>query len=206
MKTAARRNVRATDLSSNAISAGDVAQSPGPRHELPPLLQKLKARNPLRRIDRRKEDDVWHQLHGDEVLRLLEADPRTGLPTEDVTRRAAKFGANRITQRPSMPAWLRFVLQFHQPLSYLLLVAVLVTAALGEWIDAAVILGVVLINAIVGFAQEAKATNAIEALSRMISSIVTVRRDGHALRINAHELVPGDVVLLEPGDRVGGGF
>lgn len=146
---------------------------------------------------------MWHQLPADEAAQLLEVDPRSGLTEEEVARRLAKFGPNRITPRPSAPAWLRFLLQFHQPLSYLLVVAVVVTAFLGEWVDAAVILGVVLINAVVGFVQEAKATDAIEALTRMISSHVTVRRSGHLARINAHELVPGDIVLLQPGDRVG---
>lgn len=153
--------------------------------------------------EKRKEDDVWHQLHGDEALRMLEVDPHIGLTTDEVARRQAKFGYNVIAQRPPPPAWLRFVRQFNQPLVYLLLAAVAVTASLGEWVDSGVIFGVVIANAIVGFVQESKATNAIEALSRMIASVVTVRRDGYSRRINASELVPGDVVLLEPGDRVG---
>jgi cation-transporting P-type ATPase F len=152
---------------------------------------------------RKKENDIWHQLHGDEALRLLEVDPSRGLTTEEVSRRQQKFGFNRITQRPPPPAWQRFLQQFNQPLVYLLLVAVVVTVSLREWVDSAVIFGVVFANAIVGFLQEAKATNAIAALSRMIASVVTVRRDGYPLRINTRELVPGDIVLLEPGDRVG---
>ena len=156
-----------------------------------------------RSSESRKPDDAWHQLHGDEALRLLEVDPRTGLTTDEASRRQAKYGLNRITQRPPPPAWRRFLRQFNQPLVYLLLVAVIVTAWLGEWVDSTVIFGVVFANAIVGFVQESKATNAIEALSRLIASVVTVRRDGYPWRINARELVPGDLVLLEPGDRVG---
>src|SRR5688572_13810407 len=75
---------------------------------------------------RQKEDDIWHQMHGDEALRLLEVDPRTGLTTAEALRRQAKFGFNTITQRPPPPAWLRFVRQFNQPLVYLLLAAVVV--------------------------------------------------------------------------------
>src|SRR5690349_14655084 len=158
-------------------SSPSAAPSVGTRNEARKrrsLLGKLKVGQAASRETRRKEDDVWHQLHGDEVLRLLDVDPRLGLTSETALQRAERFGPNRITQRRAMPAWLRFALQFHQPLSYLLVVAVVVTAFLSEWIDAAVILGVVLINAIVGFVQEAKASSAIEALSRMITSIVTV--------------------------------
>src|SRR5688572_1104136 len=70
---------------------------------------------------RRKEDDIWHQLHGDEALRLLDVDPRSGLTGEEASRRQEKFGFNSITHRPPPPAWLRFLRQFNQPLVYLLL-------------------------------------------------------------------------------------
>ncbi len=145
----------------------------------------------------------WHQLHGDEVLRLLDVNLRTGLADDEVRRRQEKFGRNQITPRPGTPAWRRFLRQFHQPLVYLLLVAVAVTAFLREWVDASVIFGVVLINAIIGFLQEAKAANAIESLSRMVATQATVRRGGRKDRVASAQLVPGDVVLLQPGDRVG---
>jgi magnesium-transporting ATPase (P-type) len=87
---------------------------------------------------RRREDDVWHQLHGDEALRLLEVDSRIGLTAEEASRRQAKFGFNTLTQRPPPPAWRRLLRQFNQPLVYLLLVAVVVAAALGEGVASAV--------------------------------------------------------------------
>jgi cation-transporting ATPase F len=144
----------------------------------------------------------WHHLHSEDVLRLLEVDLRAGLSEDEVRIRREKFGLNRITPRAGLPGWIRFLRQFHQPLVYLLLAAVVVTAFLGEWVDCGVIFGVVFINAIVGYLQEAKAINAIEALSRMITTVVTVRRGGLPQRVAAEELVPGDVALLEPGDRV----
>jgi Ca2+-transporting ATPase len=101
-----------------------------------------------------------------------------------------------------MPAWKRFFLQFHQPLIYILLAAVGITAALAEWVDSGVILGVVIVNAIIGFIQESKAEKAIEALSRMVTTQSVVRRGGEKVRVPASELVPGDVVLLQSGDRV----
>ena len=105
-------------------------------------------------------------------------------------------------QRRGTPAWLKFLQQFNQPLVYILLLAVGVTVCLGEWVDASVIFGVVFINAIVGFLQEAKAEKAIEALAKMVATETTVRRAGRKLRVHSEELVPGDVVLLQSGDKV----
>ena len=146
--------------------------------------------------------DASYNLPGDEVLQLLKVDLATGLSHEEVRRRHDRFGLNRITPRAGTPSWLRFLRQFNQPLVYLLIVAVAVTASLGEWVDAGVICGVVLINAIVSFLQETKAENAIASLSRLIAIDATVRRDGRRQRVPSLQLVPGDVVLLQPGDRV----
>lgn len=144
----------------------------------------------------------WHQFPAEEVLRLLEVDVATGLPGAEVKRRQAKFGPNRVTSRRGTPEWVRFVQQFNQPLVYVLMLAGGVTLFLGEWVDAGVILGVVLLNAIVGYLQEAKAEKSIEALARLVATQATVRRDGQKQRVHSDELVPGDVVLLEAGDRV----
>ncbi len=144
----------------------------------------------------------WHQVHTAEVLRLLGVEVAKGLADDDVARRQKEFGPNRVTARRGTPAWLKFLRQFNQPLVYILLVAVGVTASLGEWVDSSVILGVVLVNAFFGFLQEAKAEKAIEALARMIVTEITVRRGGRTQRVHSEGLVPGDVVLLQAGDRV----
>ena len=144
----------------------------------------------------------WHQLHVEDVLRLLEVDPKVGLSQPEVERRRQKFGPNRISPPRGTPAWRKFLRQFNQPLVYILLVAVVVTAFLGEWVDSAVIFGVVFVNGIVGFLQEAKAEKAIASLSRMVTTQASVRRDGGKQRVPSEQLVPGDVVLLEAGDRV----
>ena len=107
-----------------------------------------------------------------------------------------------MSSKRGTPAWLKFLQQFHQPLVYIMLVAVGVTASLGEWVDAAVIGAIVLINAIVGFLQETKAETAIEALAKMIVTEATVRREGKKQRVASESLVVGDVVLLQSGDRV----
>ena len=144
----------------------------------------------------------WHQLPVEEVLQLLSVTSATGLSADEVQCRQKESGPNRVTARRGTPAWLRFLRQFNQPLVYILLVAVGVTAFLGEWVDSSVIFGVVFINAIVGFLQEAKAEKAIAALAKMVPTETNVRRDGRKLRVHSEQLVPGDVVLLQSGDRV----
>jgi len=101
-----------------------------------------------------------------------------------------------------MPAWKRLAGQLAQPLVLVLIGAGLITSLLGEWVDASVIFGVVLVNAIIGYWQEAKAEGALAALARSIATPVTVRRDNHRKKLDAGELVPGDVVLLAAGARV----
>lgn len=144
----------------------------------------------------------WHQMPAEEASQLLDVNLSFGLSGDEVLRRQKEYGPNRVTARRSTPAWLKFLKQFNQPLVYILLLAVGVTAFLGEWVDASVIFGVVLINAVVGFLQEAKAEKAIEALAKMVATETTVRRDGRKLRVHSEQLVPGDVVLLQSGDRV----
>jgi len=144
----------------------------------------------------------WHQLQAEEVVRLLGVDLKTGLSEAEVKHRLEKFGPNVVRAHPGTPAWLKFLQQFNQPLVYILLLAGGVTAFLAEWVDTSVIAGVVLVNAIVGFLQETKAEKAIEALARMVVTETTVRRDGRQQRVRSESLVPGDVVLLQPGDRV----
>lgn len=167
----------------------------------PGAASRLKA--PLNASPNGAPSKAWHHMHGEEILQLLDVEMQRGLTDDEVAHRQKEFGLNRITPRPGAPAWLRFLRQFNQPLVYLLLLAVIVTGSLGEWVDSSVIFGVVFLNAIIGFIQESKAENAIESLSRMVTTIVTARRSGRKQRIPSEQLVPGDVVLLEAGDRVG---
>jgi len=147
-------------------------------------------------------DIVWHELPALEVSGALESDLARGLAQTAVEARRIQFGPNEMTARKRMSEWKRFLLHFAQPLMYILLLASAVTFFLGEYVDSAVIFGVTFINAIVGFLQESKAEKAIEALSKMVRTEATVRRDGRKQRIDSVELVPGDVVLLQSGDKV----
>ena len=143
----------------------------------------------------------WHHLPAEEVLDLLDTDGLRGLDQFEVQRRQRHFGPNLVSAKKARGPVLRFLLQFHQPLVYILIVSGLVTAVLKGPVDAAVILGVVLINAVVGFLQEAKAEQAIEALSRRLTTEATVVRAGERRRVSSAELVPGDLLFVEAGDR-----
>jgi len=147
-------------------------------------------------------DNHWHHLPQEEVLDLLESDPKKGLDRFDLEERQKKFGPNALTERQGHGPLLRFLLQFNQALVYILLVAIVIKLLLGAWVDASVIFGVVLLNSIIGFVQEGKALSALQALSRALTTETTVLRAGEKQRIDAEELVPGDIVLLASGDKV----
>ena len=148
------------------------------------------------------QDVAWHSLPAEEAAARLAASFEQGLDDAEVSCRRSQHGENRLTPAPSRGPLLRFALQFVQPLVLVLVLAGLVTAVLGEWVDAAVIFGVTLVNAIIGFIQEGRAESALAALARSVISEVTVLRGGGKQRLSSTELVPGDVVLLAAGDKV----
>jgi len=144
----------------------------------------------------------YHALADHEVVKSLGSRAEVGLTPEEVARRYEQHGWNELQFKPGKPAWLRFLLQFHQPLLYILLLAGAVKAFLGSWTNAWVIWGVTLINAIIGYVQEAKAEGAIASLAKAVTTETTVLREGQPLRIPSRDLVPGDVVMLTSGDKV----
>jgi cation-transporting ATPase F len=144
----------------------------------------------------------WHAVAGAQAVRELDSDARAGLSPAEAAARLARDGRNTLSARGGRRWWARLLLQFHAPLVYILLAATAVTLWLGEYTDSAVIMGVVLANAVIGFVQEQKAVSAIDALARSMRVEATVRRGGERRRIDAAELVRGDVVLLEAGDKV----
>jgi len=143
----------------------------------------------------------WHQLAADDALAAQKTTP-DGLTTEEAARRLAEHGPNRLMPSAKRGPLLRFLLQFHNVLIYVLLAAAGVTALLAHWVDTAVIVGVVVINAFIGFIQEGKAEQAMEAIRRMLSPEATVLREGKREVVAAETLVPGDIVLLQSGDKV----
>lgn len=145
---------------------------------------------------------TYHALSDYEIIESFDTSAESGLAPEEVARRYEQHGWNELQFKPGKPAWLRFLLQFHQPLLYILLLAGMVKAFLGSWTNAAVIWGVTLINAIIGYVQEAKAEGAIASLAKAVTTETTVLREGQPLRIPSRDLVPGDLVLLASGDKV----
>ncbi|MFB6398101.1 HAD-IC family P-type ATPase [Polymorphospora lycopeni] len=143
-----------------------------------------------------------HELSAHEVVLLLETDPDRGLSGAEAGRRLKRFGLN-VLPAAARAGFLRRVLrQFHHPLIYVLIAASVVTAILGEYVDSVVIFAVVLVNAAIGFVQESRAEVALESLRSMVRTRARVRRDGRERFVPSAEVVPGDLILLEAGDKV----
>jgi magnesium-transporting ATPase (P-type) len=144
----------------------------------------------------------WHTLAAEKVLAHFGTDEVSGLSEEKARALLERHGPNRLSPPRRKGPLLRFLLQFHDVLIYVLLASAAVTALLGDWVDTAVILGVVLINGIIGFVQEGKAEQALLALSQMLSLRTQAVRDARELSVASEDLVPGDVVVLRAGDKV----
>jgi cation-transporting P-type ATPase F len=144
----------------------------------------------------------WHLGSATQVIASLETDCQRGLSLDEVAARRKQYGPNVLTAKRQKSAAQRFLLQFHQPLIYVLLAATVITAALGEYVDAGVIFGVILVNAIVGFIQESKALNAINALSKTLQAHCNVIREGREVTVDSSEVVPGDVLVIRAGDKI----
>lgn len=156
---------------------------------------------PLETQHPRPHKASWHAAPANEALAAFETH-RTGLASDEAARRLQRHGPNALPEAAARHPVLRFLSQFHNTLIYFLLCAAVAAWALGHAVDAGVILAVVTINAIVGFIQEGKAEQALNAIRNLISPKTSVLRDGHRTTRPATDLVPGDVVLLEAGDQV----
>ncbi|QOV41302.1 HAD-IC family P-type ATPase [Streptomyces ferrugineus] len=143
-----------------------------------------------------------HRLAPAEVAAGLGVDPATGLSARQAAERAATQGPNRLAEPARRPEWLKFLDQFRNWLIGILLIAAVVAGAIGDIKDAVVITVVLQINAVLGYLQERRAERSLEALRRMLVPTARVRRDGTQRQVEAASLVPGDIVLLEAGDRV----
>lgn len=144
----------------------------------------------------------WHTLSATQVVEALQSDSQRGLESEEVARRLEEVGENRLAQVKERPTWLKFLDQFKSVLVVVLILAAALALVVGDLKDAIVIGAVVLFNAALGFYQEFRAEKTLAALKGMLAARARVRRAGKVVEVEAHLLVPGDIVLLDAGDRI----
>ncbi len=144
----------------------------------------------------------WHAQAPERCLEELASNPQSGLNDEEVSSRLVEHGTNRLAEKAPRPVWLKFVDQFKSLLVLILIGAAVLAGAIGEFKDSIVIGIVVLLNACLGFFQEHRAEAALAALKNMLAPTARVRRGGEVQQIEAVNLVPGDILLLEAGDRI----
>lgn len=144
----------------------------------------------------------WHSKPIEKVSDILEADLKNGLTSTQVQKRIKEFGKNKLPRKKALPKTKIFLNQFKSPLIYILLIAAVITVLLQEYTDSIVLFTVVFVNTLVGFIQENKASQALAELGKVVKYKATVIRDGHKKQIPSDKIVPGDILLLEAGDKV----
>jgi Ca2+-transporting ATPase len=152
--------------------------------------------------DAQGDERVWHALEVSDLLPALATSPQHGLTSEEAARRLEQHGPNELAEKPRPGVWKMLLGQFNNFIVIVLIVAAVISALLGDYIEAAAILAIVVLNAILGVVQERRAEEALAALRRMAAPDAQVIRDGHRQTFPARELVPGDLVLLEAGNFV----
>src|SRR6516162_6834572 len=145
---------------------------------------------------------AWHAMAVDGVVRRLTTDIEKGLDAGEASRRLQKYGPNRLPEGKKRGPLMRFLSQFNNILVYVLLGAGFIKLMPTSWVDASILFGVVILNALLGFIQEGKAEKALESIRNMLSAEARTLRAGETRMIPAEELVPGDIVLLESGDKI----
>ena len=148
------------------------------------------------------EAGLWHQLEAGEVLARTASDMSTGLTAREGERRLAQYGPNQLVEASRTPWWQILLAQFQDFMVLVLLVATGISYFMGETADAITIVVIVVVNAILGFVQEYRAEQSLEALKQLTAPVARVLRDGQETQLAARELVPGDILLLEAGDKV----
>src|SRR5215471_14676463 len=148
------------------------------------------------------EQASWHALSQAEVAKRLGTNSAKGLNLSEASARLGKYGPNRLPEGRKRHAFTRFFVQFNNILVYVLLAAGFTKLMLSLWIDAGIIFAVVVLNALLGFIQEGKAEKALDSIRNMLSAEARTMRSGEVRMIPAEQLVPGDVVMLESGDKI----
>jgi len=142
---------------------------------------------------------MWFSKSTEEVLKEINVNPSQGLSEEEAKTRLVKYGPNRLEGKKKKNIFQLFIAQLQEWLIYILFAAVIITLFMGEYIDAIIIIMVIITNAVLGVIQEVKAGKAIEALQKMSFPKALVRRNGVTIEVNSHEIVPGDILILDTG-------
>ena len=150
----------------------------------------------------KKPDTNWFALEYKKVLSLINSNRESGLSSEEANKRFEIYGANELQEAPPTSIWVKIYEQFANFVVILLLVAAVISAVLSDWIEAAAIMTIVVLNAVLGVVQESRAEEALAALKKMSAPDANVLRNGHRQAIPAREVVPGDIVFLEAGNFV----
>lgn len=145
---------------------------------------------------------TWHAMASEAVLRELGTDPQRGLTLEDAGKRLQVYGYNELKEEAKTSPFILFINQLKNTLIIILIVATVLSALIGDLLDAGIILAIVVFCALLGFLQEYRAERALEALKKMLTPTITALRGGRNLKIPSKELVPGDIILLEAGDKI----
>ncbi len=149
-----------------------------------------------------KQVSTWHTLSSEEALQKQSVDAATGLSQAEAERRLKQFGPNKFAEAKKEPGYIAFLNQYKDPMQIVLLVAAIVSIIIKEWSTAFILISLTLFNAFLALRQEGKAEASVAALQKMLIVKSKVRRSGQVIELAAEQLVPGDIVLLEAGDRV----
>jgi len=147
----------------------------------------------------------WYAKSAGQVLSELETSRQSGLSPRQAEERIAKYGPNKLSGAKKEPLWLRFLNQLRDPMILVLLAAAalsLISSGGEDWVEAVIILVIVLVNAVISISQENSAEKALEALQKMSAPLAKVIRGGEQVRLETDTLVPGDIIILEAGDLV----
>jgi magnesium-transporting ATPase (P-type) len=150
----------------------------------------------------KEEATPWHAMRVEEAERQLKTDLTRGLDVDEATARLKTYGPNRLPEGKKRGVFVRFLSQFNNILIYVLLIAGFVKLMLSLWLDASIIFAVVILNSLLGFIQEGRAEKALESIRNMLSAESRTIRGGETRMLPAENIVPGDVVLLESGDKI----
>lgn len=145
---------------------------------------------------------LWHNLDSEEVVKILRTDIKKGLSEEEVKNRQAEFGLNKLLEEKSLSRLKIFLEQFRSPLIYILIIAGIITLTLGDFKDTIIIFGAVFLNTVIGFFQENKTSKILHELKKIVKIKAYVIRGGNEKEVEQSELVPGDIFLLHPGNKV----